>query len=134
MGPSPKATFAGAWRVVEATAAPWVKPHTLTRDETPLLTHALSFERGEVRGPSPVGCAHATYGTVVVPPKGLFQGSLPEGQEAAVAKALGLGPPDAATLRVDCDTGTFDYHLDNQGRLVFALSDVVYTMQRPKGR
>ncbi len=134
MGPSPDLMFAGVWRVVDAAAAPWTPPHRLTKAETPLLPSQIAFEASRVRGPSPVGCAHATYGTVLIPPKGLFQGSLPSGRESALARSLGLGPPEAPTLRVDCDTGTFDYHLDSKGRLVFVLDDVIYTMTRPSGK
>lgn len=125
-----EATFGGVWRIVDAKPAPWVKPHALTSKEAPLLGYQLKFDAGEVKGPpQPLACRHARYHTVVVPPQGLFQGGLPKNKEAKLAQSLGFETPEISTLRVDCDMGTFDYHLDGGGRLLFALNDVVFTME-----
>jgi len=132
MDASPEASFAGAWRVIGAKAAPWVKPHKLDKREAPLLEYAFIFTKGEVKGPLPLGCSHAKFATAVVEPAGLFQGNLPKGKQADIAEAMNLRPPEITTVRVDCDTGTFDYHFDSGGNLVTALNGVVYTLQRPE--
>jgi len=128
----PASSFAGTWRVIEAKAAPWVKPHQLEKHEAPLVEYALVFADGEVEGPSPLGCQHAKFAGTVVDAKGLFQGSLPAGREEDIAKAMNLRPPSITTVRVDCDTGTFDYHFDDDGNLRTAQNDVIYTLERPE--
>lgn len=132
MGGTPEASFAGVWRIIDARPAPWVKPHRLERRDAPYLEYALIFANGEVKGPSPLGCRHAQFGTTVVQPQGLFQGNLPKGREYDVAKAMNLEPPEITTARVNCDTGSFDYHFDHNGNLQTALDNVIYTLQRPE--
>ena len=61
----PAASFAGTWRVIGVTAAPWVKAHPLGKREAPLLEYALIFADGEIEGPSPLGCRHAKFATTV---------------------------------------------------------------------
>ena len=51
-GPSPESGLKGVWRVIRAKPAPWVKPHKLTKAETPLLEYAVEFKDGEVKGPA----------------------------------------------------------------------------------
>jgi uncharacterized protein YecT (DUF1311 family) len=109
-----------------------VKPHPLGKREAPLLEYALIFANGEVEGPLPLGCRHAKFATTVVEPKRLFQGSLPAGREEDIAKELNLRPPSITTVKVDCDSGTFDYHFDYDGNLQTALDGVIYTLQRPE--
>lgn len=130
--PTPEASFAGVWRIVGARAAPWAKPHKLEKREAPLLEYAVIFAKGEVRGPSPLGCAHAKFATTAVEPEGLFQGNLPKAKARNLAKALNLQTYEVTTARVNCDTGSFDYHFDNDGNLQTALDNVIYLLERPE--
>jgi len=132
MGPSPEAAYAGTWRIIDASPAPWIKPHTLSHDEAPLLEFALAFRDGEVLGPSPIACGHAGYKSTAVTVQEMFHGGVPEGKEDETANELGLSASCAGVLRVDCDTGTFDYAGDERGSLLFVLDNIVYTMQRAK--
>jgi uncharacterized protein len=132
MGPSPEASFAGVWRVVDARPAPWTTPRPLSATEVPLLEWAVAFRDGVTLGPASLSCRHATYGSTMVPTTDIFRGAIPPGKTEATATALGLDSGEVPTFRVACDTGTFDYHLDPTGRLLFARNDVVYAMERPE--
>jgi uncharacterized protein YecT (DUF1311 family) len=132
MWQSPETGYAGAWRIVDARHAPWIKPHALSKDEAPLMEFVLSFGSGEVQGPSPIACGHARFGYMQVAIPDLYQAGVPKGKEKETADALGLGSDPISTLRVDCDAGTFDYYMDNNSDLVFVLNGVVYTMRRAK--
>jgi hypothetical protein len=68
----------------------------------------------------------------VTEPAGLFQGNLPKGKQVVLAEAMNLRPPEITTVRVDCDSGTFDYHFDSKGNLLTAVNGVLYTLQRPE--
>jgi len=121
--------FAGTWRIVSASPAPWVNPNSIPDTQTePFLGQEIAFLAGHVDGPAPFGCAGATYESVDIPPQGLFQGGL--GSETAEPLALSLGIiGEAATLQVTCDTGVFDYHSSGHA-LLTALDNVIYTLER----
>jgi uncharacterized protein YecT (DUF1311 family) len=127
---SPETGYAGAWRIVDARPAPWIKPHALSKDEAPLLEFVLVFRDGEVLGPSPIACGHAGYRFMQVPISDLNQAGVPKGKEKETADALGLESGSISTLHVDCDGGTFDYYRDTKMHLVLLLNNVVYTLQR----
>jgi uncharacterized protein YecT (DUF1311 family) len=129
---TPDSGLAGVWRVVAASPAPWVTPRLLTKAEAPMMEQAIMFGDGEVKGSAPLACKHVKYHSLVVEPKGLFQGNLPPGRAVDLAKAMKLDPPEITTYRVDCDSGSFDYHVDHEGRLQTALSNVIYTLERPE--
>ncbi len=132
MWQSPETGYSGAWRIVDAKPAPWIKPHALSKDEAPLMEFVLSFGNGEVQGPSPIACGHARFRSMQVAIPDLYQAGVPKGKEKETADELGLGSDCISTLRVDCDTGTFDYYRDSNSNLVLVLNDVVYTMRQAK--
>lgn len=120
-GPQP----AGPWRIEVAQAAPWATDGLV---HTQLEGAVLSFDDGAVSGPAPLGCANASYEFVVSPAEGMFQGGLPEPATAA-AEALGVVHLPVATLRVNCDSGSFDYHMIAPDTLLTALDNVIWTLR-----
>jgi uncharacterized protein YecT (DUF1311 family) len=120
-----EATFAGRWRVVEASPAPWARGPT-----TPALARSgVVLLEDRVLALQPLGCGAARYEVALSPPEGLFQGALGNRAEAA-ATAIGLSG-DVTTLRLSCDTGVFDFHHRGGTDLLFALDNVIYTLRRP---
>jgi hypothetical protein len=118
---------AGVFRVVAAVAAPWVTPG-LPPAGTPFLPPGseLSFHPDRVEATHPLGCKGAVYVWIEVPPEGLFQGGLGEEGAREIALALGLGDT-SPTLRVQCDSGLFDYHAAGPD-LWLALDGVLYRL------
>jgi hypothetical protein len=116
--------FAGAWRIVAAFDL------GLEPSASPLIGAEVAFAESRVAAPHPLGCGGARFEEVTVPPLGLFQGAFTEEAEAeAFARAAGLGLA-ALTLRVDCDTGSFDYHVAG-GDLLLMLDGVILRLRRP---
>lgn len=118
------ADFLGRWRIVEAfddAASPLASP---------LAGTEVVFAEGHVDAPAPLGCGAARYTQVAVPPPGLFQGWFAGEVEAdAFALAHRLAP-EAETLRVDCDGGSFDYHRAS-GDLLVMLDGAILRLTRP---
>src|SRR5689334_13143918 len=83
-GPSPESGFAGTWRVIAATPAPW-ESASPKRDK-PLLEYAVRFSDGETKGPPPLACAAAKYSSGVTAPDDLFDGKLKAAGSGAMAR------------------------------------------------
>lgn len=133
----PPDAFAGAWRVVGGAAEAGA-PAGATADPD-LVGATVAFADGRVDAPHPLGCGGAAYEQDALSAQGLFQGVLDDaGPDAAAhtlarARALGFSDAAAPTLRVNCDTGSFDYHrlpAPTPPRLVLMLDWVIYTLER----
>jgi hypothetical protein len=118
-------SFAGVWRITAAFDTSGSSP-AFSR----IVGKTIDFEPDAVTGPAPLACAGARYETVLMAAEGLFQGALPETQAIKVATGLGMAR-EIETLRVDCDTGSFDYHAAGD-RLAIMLDNVIYLMDRPR--
>lgn len=122
-------SFAGMWRVSQITRPDWVEPVAIPEHPTLRLGDSIVFAKRAVKATGAVGCAHATYEILYIEPPSLFQGALEDAATAAaVAGTFGLSE-SARTLRVNCDTGSFDYHHGSKG-LVIQYDNIVYTLQR----
>ena len=128
-GPSPDSGLAGVWRIVGAQEAPWVKPKKLTKADAPLLEYAVEFANGAVKGPAPLGCAHALYAYENDP---AFGGKLDADKDGAMAKAVHL-TRGSSSFRVICGAVPRDYYMDDDADMVMQEGDVIYTLQRPTG-
>lgn len=130
----PPAGFAGTWRISGAEPVAADADHPAAAPNAALVGATVEFRAGKVVGPSFVGCDGAYYETVESPPQGLFQGFYADADEAARrARELGLSTDAAPTLRVACDTGSFDYHrsmAEQPATLLIMLDRVIYTLQR----
>src|ERR1700748_518497 len=103
---SPDSGLKGVWRVITAKPAPWAKPHTLQKSETPLLEYAIDFSEGAVKGPAPLGCAAARYSSGNTDP---FGGKL---KTDAMRQAVFL-KNGGTTYRIVCNGANRDFYVDD---------------------
>jgi uncharacterized protein len=130
-GPLPESGFAGTWRVIAATPAPWERAAP-AKGGMPLLEYAVKFSEGEAKGPPALACTHAKYASGVTALDDLFDGKLKAGGADAAAK-LGFTDFSITTYRVVCDDATRDYYIDAKADLRTYEGGVVYTLERPTG-
>jgi hypothetical protein len=124
--PLPQIPLAGSWRVAGAVNAPWAK----SAMPTPLQGRHVVFGLAAVRSGTVLDCARVQYEVRGMPPEGLFQGGLAPERAAAQAAALGLPAAEIPSVLLTCDAGVFDFHLGRGGKAVFALDNVIYTLER----
>lgn len=124
--PLPQVPLAGSWRVVAAATAPWAKGAMLA----PLKDGHVVFGTTAVRSGTVLDCAKPQYEARAVPPEGLFQGAFAPESAAKQAAALGLASTAIPSVLLTCDAGLFDFHGDKDGRMLFALDNVIYTLER----
>lgn len=122
----PAMPVAGAWRVVRGVTAPW-QSGAMPR---PMVGRHVVFGSATVRSGTVLDCAQAQYEVRNLPPEGLFQGGLAPDRAAEQAATLGLLGPEIATVLLTCDAGVFDFHLGPGGKALFALDNVIYTLDR----
>ncbi len=121
----------GEWRFERAQTAPWIDP-LAPAQVTPWIGQSLQLADLELVGPGVLNCDQARYQRLAVPPSGLFQGGLPAPAED-VARALGFAEGEHDTLRLDCSSGSFDFHRVDEAHLLLALDNVIYTLSRSAG-
>jgi hypothetical protein len=118
--------FAGTWTIAEWKVAPWVKPaeRASIKPNNDVLNKTLTFAANAVTGPKLLSCAKPRYQVIDSPYEGMFEGGLP--QPAKDGAALGFKLP-VKTLRPSCD---FDFHMRDATTVMFALDNVLYTMNK----
>lgn len=117
------------WRIGRSVAAPWARDGGNLAPSAALLGKLLRFSATEVQGPHPLGCGKLRHEFVMSPAGGLFQGALPEPAEV-FAQRLGVSRLPVLSLHINCDTGTFDYHLLTPRRALLGLDNRVWRLQR----
>ena len=125
----------GNWMIVKWMIAPWVdakgKVAGLEAAAKARLNMLIDFEPNRVTARDPVlNCTNAEYERTKFAPDALFQGMLPAPNQARLAQSLGLPPGDVAGFDLGCSTGLFSFHFADRSTLLFALDDVIYTMNR----
>jgi uncharacterized protein len=130
-GSTPESGFAGTWRVIAATPAPW-ELAARSKGEKALLEYAVRFSQGEAKGPPALACEHATFSSGVTAPDDLFDGRLKAGGSAVAAK-LDLTDASITTYRIFCRNLRRDYYVDANANLKTYEGGVVYTLERPTG-
>lgn len=114
----------GAWIIVQTSPPAWQAGMQVDARLRDLIGEQVVFERARVRAPGVLGCQEARYQQLNVPPEGVFQGALAGRADARErAAALGFAGPEIATLRVDCDNASFDYH--RAGNVLLTMLDGV---------
>ncbi len=123
----------GRWDIVQAVLAPWVGDAGAVResDVRKLLKQRVVFSEKSVSSHVPtLNCSDASYAPTRLPPAGLFQGGLPEPNQAAFAKAIGFSDGNVPGVDLACSTGLFSFHFRNRDTALLALDNVIYTLQR----
>jgi uncharacterized protein YecT (DUF1311 family) len=136
-GSSPESGFAGTWRVIAATPAPWehatpAKGQSSAKGQKSLLEYAVKFADGETKGPPALACAHAKYASGVTAIDDLFDGKLKSAGANATTK-LDLADFSITTYRVVCGDATRDYYVDAKADLRTYENGIIYTLERPTG-
>lgn len=130
-GTTPEPGFAGVWRLVEATRAPWAPANARAATSAPLLEYAIELAEGSVKGPEPIGCADARFTSGVSAPDEWFGGRL--AGRADAGKAYALTGSSVTTYRVICGGRTRDFYVDDRAALRMSEGDTIYTLERPSG-
>lgn len=123
----PELEIAGAWRIASAVAAPWVSSPPAPTPQLKVKDGYVWFLPDRVRSIDGVlDCDKATYEPYSTPPEGLFLGAGLSRQQAA---SLGLSAPDSRSITLTCN-GIYTLHRTPDGRWMFALSNVIYGLER----
>lgn len=121
--------YLGTWRIAEVHPAPWFDPQnpgTAPFDDR-LVGKTVTFAKGRIAAPRPLGCTGPRYAWRGYPREGLFQGGLTApGPQAA---ALGFRGPTIRTLETGCE-GLIDFHFRDSATALFALNNNVYVLRR----
>lgn len=122
-------SFAGRWTVTEVVRPDWIEPTSPEPIDPLRVGDSVEFAADAVNAKEPIGCQGADYQQTVVSLDGLFQGGISDKAKAVeVAQRFGLSASNA-TLRVNCDSGTFEYY-QNKGGLVMQFDNVVYRLNK----
>ena len=135
--PATKYPIFGTWEIATFALAPWIEAGEdradTAMDGAAHLHLLVSFEpRRVVAKDNVIGCTEANYQPTSFPPDVIFQSGLPAPNQAKIAREMGFAPGDIPGFDLDCSTGVFSYHFAHADTLLFALSDVIYTLQRKK--
>ena len=124
--------FLGLWRVERGVPAPWVRKGVDRADVKAWLGRTVRFTAARVAGPGVLSCGRAHYESIAQPADGLFQGGLPVPAEPS-AKSLGIPRFPVPGFRLDCDAGSFDFHLVDSTTMLVAVDHVIWTLSRAPG-
>lgn len=131
LSPLASADVLGDWRVVRSRPAPWLAPHLAPPAAALRIGAPVRLSEHGIDAPAPLACGQATLSTHRIPAEGLFQGGLDRPAAQAAELGFGRGPHDS--LRIDCDSGSWDFHAIGDDVLLFALDQRIYTLGRSPG-
>lgn len=120
----------GEWRVFLVQPAPWLGKGGTAPAALPVGAR-LRLRADGIEGPAPLACTRGRSEALMTPPEGLFQGQLDAPQ--AQALALGLATGARPGLRIDCSSGSWDFHAADADTLLFALDGRLYSLSRAAG-
>ena len=121
-----------AWRITRVVPAPWAAAEHSQVSISPWVGKTVQFESNAVKGPGVLNCDHATLEKTSYAADALFQGGLPKGADAA-AQALGIAHLPVSGVRLDCSTGSFEFHSADSGTLLLGLDNQILTLSRSPG-
>ncbi len=123
----------GEWRLIRAVVAPWdTTKDSGIGDSERWIGERVRFDAHSVSGPGGLTCGNAVYTATRSAPDALFQGSLPA-PAGRVAEALGIVAFPVPGTSLSCDSGLFEFHRVDPNTMLFALNDIVWTLDRSPG-
>lgn len=127
----------GAWEITKYVLAPWIEAgedtQPITAEAETHLHLQITFAPNKVVSKdTTLGCAQANYEPTDFPPDYLFQGGLPEGQQAKLAASYGLSAGNVPGFDLDCSTGVFSYHFAIADTLLLGFDDAIYWLERKR--
>jgi hypothetical protein len=129
----------GEWMIQKAIVAPWIGPNADVAHLASLsrahLNMIVSFFPGRVVSKdSKIACTDVDYERTLLPPELIFQGSLPDPDQVEIAAGLGFPSGKIPGFDVDCGSSVQSYHFADRDTVLFALEDIIYTMDRQPGK
>jgi hypothetical protein len=133
--PAAGVSILGTWQIVEAVAAPWVRPEeqaALAAAGRRLLNTEVIFAPSSVKSKfKPFDCkSKVLYDTNSIEVDALFQGNLPEPNPAAAAARLGFPKGDIPGVDVRCLKALHTFHFRDANTALINLDRVIYTFKR----
>ena len=129
---SPMSDIAGDWRIEHGVVAPWAHAGSSAPNTHALVGRTVRFDRDRVTGPGALTCTRATYDHISQPAAGLFQGNLPKPANTS-AEPLGMIHFPIPGTRLNCDSGSYDFHRVDRNSMLLGLDNVVWTLTRAPG-
>ncbi len=131
---TPGNPYFGSWAIFAAKVAPWWDE----KGDTPVADPAFSkftLAADKSSGPPLLTCDKPRYALNMVPPRGLFEGGLPDPVKEATA--LGFASSSITVMNFSCQSGTADISLEfpmvNDDTIMLGLDNVLYTFKRTNG-
>ena len=130
----------GDWMIDKAIVAPWAGPNADLRRLTAIsrqhLNMIVSFFPDRVVAQDPkLACASVDYERTLYSPELIFGASLPDPDQVEIAAGLGFPSGQIQGFDVACGgSGVQSYHFAGRDALLFALEDIIYTMDRQPGK
>jgi hypothetical protein len=125
----------GSWIIEQAIVAPWIRPNVDIARFTALsrahLHMIVSFFPDHVEAKDPeLACTNVDYERTLLSPEQIFQGNLPDPDQVEIAAELGFPSGKIPGFDAGCASSSQSYHFANRDTLLFALDDIIYTMDR----
>ncbi|HNR75653.1 MAG TPA: DUF3828 domain-containing protein [Parvularculaceae bacterium] len=120
----------GKWRITRIVQGPWATADSYLPSSAQLIGESVTFMRGEIVAPRPVGCWRATYTSYDAPVEEMFQ-SAGIGKDGAIA--LGVKGPTISSFSVSCSEGLYEYHRVTASSILVGIDNQVWTLDRTAG-
>lgn len=129
----------GDWMIQKAIVAPWVGPnadiaHLAALSRAHLNMMVSFFPDRVVAKDAKIACTDIDYERTLYPPELIFQASLPDPDQVEIAAGLGFPSGKIPGFDVDCGSNVQSYHFADRDTVLFALENIIYTMDRQQGR
>ncbi|MCB2098802.1 MAG: DUF3828 domain-containing protein [Parvularculaceae bacterium] len=120
----------GNWRITRIVPGAWAAADSYMPSSAHLIGERVTFMRGEVVAPRPVGCGRANFTSYDAPVEEMFQSA---GIGTNGALALGVKGPTISSFSVSCNQGLYEYHRVTASSILVGIDNQVWTLDRTPG-
>lgn len=124
--------FPREWRITRVVSAPWAVARETQLSLGTWVGKPVQFDANSVDGPGGLRCNQAALEKTSYPADALFQGSLPAPADTA-AQELGIAHLPLSGVRLNCSTGSFEFHFVDPETLLLGLDNQILTLTRSPG-